>query len=521
MNLYQNTRESSKFSFPPSRKALLGSLWSIALIAVLSAILLLFRDHVSVATTALVLVIPVVAGVAVGGFAAGVVATTTGFLVYDFLFIPPYYTLSIGATQNWAALGVYGVVMIVVSRVVSRLNVARFEAHLRAAELRRLFDLSELLVRESSLIDLENDIVRAIMDAFHLEGVALLLPKDGHLALVASTGLKLSEAEIHQLSSSTPVPVSLTNVASRPDRLRAIALSTSGIAVGLLALRGDPGKPHDQELLRAFANHLALALERSRLREEAVRLQLLEEVDRLRRSLVGAVSHDLRTPLATIKVSVSSLLDPQAPLSEVDAKELLGLVDAQADRLDRLVANLLDMTRIQSGTLEIRPKPTRIETLVRNALEVLGESQNNARLRWCGPDDLPLVNVDRVLIGQVLVNLIDNAIRYSPEGTSVTVDAECINARVVQVAISDNGPGVGEDERASIFEMFNKREAGGRGGLGLAIAKAFVEAHGQRIWTEDAPGGGARFVFTLAPDALVPSNPRVGAVATHTSHPLS
>ncbi|MHB8320219.1 MAG: sensor histidine kinase [Acidimicrobiales bacterium] len=520
MTASRYTRNSRRSLLPPSRSAILGSISSVVLVALLSAVMLPFRDHLSVATTALVLVVPVVAGVSIGGFGAGVVATATGFLVYDFLFIPPYYTLSIGAPQNWAALGVYVVVMIVVARVVSRLNVARSEAHVRTAEVRRLFDLSELLVRESPVADLENNIVKTVMDAFKLEGVALLLPKDGHVVLVASAGAEMSDAEIHQLSASTPVPVSLDTNSSRPDRLRTVALSTSGVAVGLLALRGDLGKANDHELLRAFANHLALALERARLREEAVRLQLLEEVDRLRRSLVGAVSHDLRSPLATIKVSVSALLDPDASLSDVDAKELLGLVDAQTDRLDRLVANLLDMTRIQSGTLEIRPTLTRVETLVDDALAVLGESRDYGRVRWCGSNDLPPVRVDQVLVGQVLVNLIDNAIRYSPEDAAVTIDARVRRRRLVEVAISDRGPGVGRDERASIFEMLNQREAGGRGGLGLAIARAFVEAHGERIWLEDAPGGGARFVFTLSAEEVPESETPAQLHAAQTPSPL-
>jgi two-component system sensor histidine kinase KdpD len=455
------------------------------------------RSHISVATAALVLVVPVVVGVAVGGFPAGLVATVTGFLVYDLVFIPPYDTLSVGAAQNWTALVVYVAVTLVIAQVVARLNLARGEARVAVAEVRRLFDLSELLVRESSLSDLLVTIVTAVRQAFDLDSAALLLPVDDRLELVASAGMPLSEAELHQLSANRGIPVSLEAGAVQRGEIQALALVASGRAVGLLGLRGLPGDSRNHELLRAFAHQLAWALERAQLREQALRAQLLEEVDRLRRSLVGAVSHDLRTPLATIKVSTSALLDTEAPLSGADAHELVGLIDVQADRLDRLVSNLLDMTRIQSGALELRRRPTSVADLLHEALSVLGPSADLDRVTWRGPADLPLVDVDHVLICQVLANLIDNAIRYAPGVSPVTVSARRGRPGEVEVRVADRGPGVATAERTSIFQMLNLREAGGRGGLGLAIAQAFVEVHGQRIWVEDTGDTGASFVFTL------------------------
>ncbi len=480
-----------------TRRALVGSAAAVALVLGLGAAMFPLRGHLSVATTALVLVVPVVIGVAIGGFVAGIAATVTGFLIYDLVFIPPYYTLSVGEAENWAALGVYVVVMVVVARVVARANVARAEAQLRAVEVRRLFDLSELLVRESSVPDLLDTIVTAVRQAFDLDGAALLLPVDGRLDLVASDGTPLSERELNQLSTSAQVPVSLETAPVRRGGVQAVALAASGQAIGLLALRGLTGVKQDHELLRAFANHLALALERAQLRERAVRAQLLEEVDRLRRSLVGAVSHDLRTPLATIKVSTSTLLDSEADVSGPDAKELVGLIDAQADRLNRLVSNLLDMTRIQSGVLELRRRRTTVSELFDEALSVLGGSADSARVLWQAAPGLPDVVVDPVLICQVLANLIDNATRYAPDGTEVVVSARCGRTGHVEVSVADHGPGVPANERATIFQMFNRGQAGGRGGLGLAIAQAFVEVHDERIWVEDTNGRGARFVFTL------------------------
>jgi two-component system sensor histidine kinase KdpD len=247
-----------------------------------------------------------------------------------------------------------------------------------------------------------------------------------------------------------------------------------------------------------------LALERGRLREQAVRAQLLEEVDRLRRSLVGAVSHDLRTPLVTIKVSASTLLDTAWAVSGADIEELAGLIDVQADRLDRLVSNLLDMTRIQSGTLQLRRETIAVTELVDEALSALGSSADLHRVRRDALAELPLVHVDRLLTCQVLANLIENALRYAPDATAVVISATSGGHGQVEVAVTDQGPGVPVEERDRVFEMFSPGEAGGHSGLGLAIAKAFVEAHGERIWVQEGEEGkGARFVFTLPVAHLV------------------
>lgn len=493
------------------RKAISGSVISVALVAGLGAAMFPLRSHLEVATSALVLVVPVVVGVVTGGLIAGIVAIGIGFVFYDLVFVPPYYTLTVGAPQNWMALGVYIAVMLIVSHVVQQVDTARAETQRRTTEVRRLFDLSELVVRDSPMSELFGTIVNSVLQAFDVKGVALLVPVDGRLEIVASAGEPLSSGERSQLSADAQVPVSLETGVVHHSGIRAVALAVSGRGVGLLALRDPLAASRNHDLLQAFANHLALALERVQLREQGLRAQLLEEIDRLRRSLLGAVSHDLRTPLATIKVSTSTLLNQNADLSDKDRDELLSLVDVQADRLNRLVANLLDMTRIDSGALDLRTRAASLPELVDEALAVLGSSANLKRVKWQGPPDLPLVEVDRVLVCQVLANLIDNATRYSPEDAPIELTARHKVDGWVEVEVSDSGPGVAVEERTSIFQMFNKREAGGRGGLGLAIAKAFVEVHGGQIWVESGRlGKGARFVFSI-PVAAATSDTQVAA----------
>jgi two-component system sensor histidine kinase KdpD len=241
-----------------------------------------------------------------------------------------------------------------------------------------------------------------------------------------------------------------------------------------------------------------LALERAQLRDQALRSEVLEEVDRLRHALMGAVSHDLRTPLATIKVASSTLLNPSAPLSDSDRNELHGLIDSETDRLTRLVTNLLDMTRFDAGVLEVRRASRSVRSLVDEAVAALRSALGERAVRMSIADRLPDVDVDQLLIGQVLANLLDNANRYSPPDSQITVTGEIRSDRIA-ISVSDQGPGVPLREREAVFDRFVRFDTGGRSGLGLTIAKTFVEAHGERIWVEDGPGGGARFVFTLPP----------------------
>lgn len=477
----------------------MGASVGIAATFGLAAAMLPFRAHLSVATAALVFVIPVVAGVIMGGFPAGLASVVAGFVVYDFEFLPPYHSLTVGKAQNWVALGVYVIVMLLVARVVARLDAARSEAHKRAVASNRLIDLSELLVEDRSVEDLLETIVQAVATVFDVPGVSLLVPEADRLAIAASSGEPLSSAQIHQLDPGSGIPVRVgTEPGGRDDldEMRTVALSASGRPVGILALRRMPASDEDRTLLRTFANHAALALERAQLREQAMRSELLEEVDRLRHALVGAVSHDLRTPLATMKVASSTLLNPAIPLSEADTHELHGLIDIETDRLTRLVTSLLDMTRIAAGALQVRRAPNSVLAVVNDVVAALGSALGDRPVKVEVPAWLPPVDIDQPLIGQVLANLLDNANRHAPARSLITVAGEWRDDRV-EVSVTDAGPGVPPDEREAVFDRFVRFDTGGRTGLGLTIAKTFVEAHGETIWVEEAPGGGARFVFTL------------------------
>lgn len=485
-----------------ARRVVGGSAAAIASTAVLSVLMLPLRGHLEIEAAALVLVVPVVLGAEIGGLTAGAVAMAAGVVAFDFVFLPPYFAVSLGEAEDWVLLLVYAMAMTVTVRVVVRMHAATGKARRSESEVRRLFTVSEMLVRESSAEELLVTIVTAIVRAFDLDGAALLLPVEDRLEVVASFGRELSEEERRRLCLGQVAPIAVGSGPRSPAGLQVVPLVASGEAIGMLAVRGLGKEAGNNDLVRTFANHLAIALERTRLRATAVRAQLLEEIDRTRQSLVGAVSHDFRTPLTAIKLSASTLLDLEA-LDGSDVAELIQLIEWQADRLNRMVSSVFDMSRLQSGTLELRRQVVSLEDLVIDALAALGPCTELERVSFETPLGLPPVEVDRMLICQVLANLIDNATRCGPPASPVTVLARQGIGNSIEVSVTDEGAAVPAEERKTIFSMFHGGGTGGRGGLGLAVAHAFVEAHGQQIWVESDERGRSRFCFTLPSPAQV------------------
>lgn len=501
------------------RRSVIGSATALASMALLTATMLPLRSHLSIATTALVLVVPVVIGVVCGGFGAGTVSVVAGFLVYDFFFIPPYLTLWVGAPQNWAALGVYAAVMLPVAHVVAGMNAARARARRREREIRELFELSDLLLEDKPLDILLSVIVTTLADVFRSRQVALFLPGGDGLEIAASAGDPLTGEELRRVLPISGEVASQDAQSLARDGLLVMALAAAGRPVGLLVLSSDAAARYEREPLLVFANQIALAVERAQLREQALQSRVSEEMARLAKTLVAAVSHDLRSPLASLKASSSTLADPGLDIGPDAGRRLATLIDAQADRLADLVQNLLDMSRIQAGVLQPRRTITPLASLVRRLVDDMAQGLHGHAVRQEIPDDLPPVDIDLVLISRVLTNLLENAVRHSPRGTVITIGG-ALTAGAIEVSVTDRGPGISPDRRAEIFELFPRREGDAGAGLGLTIAKTFVEAHGQRIWVEDAPCGGARFCFTLpvaAPTHEEPI-PEEGSVAADSRH---
>ena len=493
------------------QRTVLGIALMVTVLAAVIVLLLPFRSHLIGAIPALAFVVPAVIGVTVGGFGVGAAGVVLGFLAYDYFFLPPYNTLTVRSPQNWIALGVYAAVVLIVSQVVANLRSAREEALRRNDESVRLYELSRALIGDLTLGQLVNHIVTAVQAAFEPTWTALVLPGDGRpnvLFVAATAGEPLGRDELASLTSGGGQTTSIgLGTGATPARV-SLALVVSNRPVGMLVLRDVRLAEQDRRLLGTFANQAALAVDGTRLRDEALRAQLLEEVDRWRSALMGAASHDLRTPLASIKTAVSSLRQVDAHLAPDDRAELLELVELQTDRLARLVSNLLDMTRIEAGALELRPAPVSFEELVDEAITSLGGNLAPGRVVVQAPPELPLLVIDHLLVTQVLANLVENADRFSPTGTAIRVSPRAVPGCVpgtAEIAVADDGPGIAPEDRERVFEMFSQNGGGGRAGLGLAIAKAFVEAHGGAIRIDPEVTHGARVVFTLPCRAAAPA----------------
>jgi len=503
-----------------SRHRTLGaSAVALGTVGLLSLLLLPFRGHLSVATAGLVLVVPVVLGVVLGGLGVGVFAVAAGFIAYDVVFIPPYGTLAVGAAQNWAALGVYVLVLVPVAAVVSAQRRASRLVDQREQETRRLYELSQALA-----VDAPDMVPRALgllAQVFRPDWAALLLadPPEGasgsqDLVVVARTGRHPEDEAIVGLARRVPLGL----VAGSDPGPVAVPLVGSGHPVGLLVLDPAPPDRHARRLLQAFGAQVAVALERAELRRQAVRAEALAAAEEAKRVLLRTVSHDLRTPLSTVKAALSELAENIDRLPASARAELVSLAEGQADHLERMVADLLDLSRLESGGLEVRAAPVAVDVLLDDALAGLAHStplpgHRLPAVRQLVASGLPPVLVDRALVSHALANLVENAARLSPQ--QVTVGA-VRRGPDVEMSVHDRGPGVPRALRESLVRLGTvppgsgaAANGSGRAGLGLAIASAFVAAHGRRLHVDDNPGGGARFWFTV-PSAPGPVGEAVG-----------
>jgi two-component system, OmpR family, sensor histidine kinase KdpD len=452
--------------------------------AIASAVLLALRERVSTTNVVLVFLVVVVAAAANGGLGPGATAAALGFLAFDLLFLPPYGHLKVHDQEDYVSLAVYLLIALVVSVLVSTRERRQALAERRERETRTLYELSSRLLVHDDLQATLDQVARTVRSLFDLAGCAVLLAgEDGRRRPVAVDGDAGEDATRRGL---------------------AVPLRASGTEVGAIVLVTGEGPPHlgEQELqvVRAFANQAALAVERDRQQEERARARALAETDRLRTALLNSVSHDLRTPLASIKASASSLLDPTVEWSPRQRREFLETIDQEADRLTRLVHNLLDMSRIEAGALDPRLVETALPDVTGPVVR-LARSKSSQPIEVDVPDDLPTVLVDPVRLDQVLTNLLDNARRHAG-GEAVAVRGRAVGGRV-ELRVVDHGPGIPEAERERVFDQFyrlrrNGRTPGDGTGMGLAISKGIVEALGGSIRVEATPGGGATFVVSLA-----------------------
>ncbi|MFC9502060.1 DUF4118 domain-containing protein [Streptomyces sp. NPDC057002] len=462
---------------PAARGARLGRSrvirgWIVGVLgpAVLTWLLTSATPDVGLANDMLLFLTLTVASALLGGLIPALASAVVGSLLLNWYFTPPVHTLTIADPKNIVAIAIFvGVAVSVASVVDLAARRTHQAARLRAESEILSFLAGNVLRGETSL----EELLERVRETFGMESVALLERTD--------------ETEPWTCASSVgPRP------AENPDD------ADVDVPVGdhmALSLRGRVLPAADRRVLAAFAAQAAVVLDRQRLRREADRAKELAEGNRIRTALLAAVSHDLRTPLAGIKAAVSSLRSEDVAWSEEDQAELLEAIEQGADRLDLLVGNLLDMSRLQTGTVTPIIRETDLDEVVPMALG--GVPEDSVALDI--PETLPMVHVDRGLLERAVANVVENAVKYSPHGEKVLVSASALAARV-EVRVVDRGPGVPDEAKDRIFEPFQRYGDSPRGagvGLGLAVARGFAEAVGGTLHAEDTPGGGLTMVLTV------------------------
>ena len=426
---------------------------------------------------------------------------------FDFFFVPPYFTFAVSDTQYFITFSVMLIVAVVISGLATRIRDQAVSARERERRMAALYAMSRELASTRGVQGLLAVAIRHITEVFRARVAVLLPDASGRLGEGVAVG-----AEFTMESSEVAVSQWVYEHGQVAGQGTDTLPGAAGLYVPLLGSRGTVGvmglRPNDPRSLQApeqlhqletFASQTALAIERARLAEETEQAQVRAETERLRNSLLSSVSHDLRTPLASITGAASTLIENEARLDAATRHDLLEALHEEADRLNRLVQNLLEMTRLEAGALVPHTAWHSVEEVVGAALGRFGKSLAERPVTTRIPAELPLVPMDDVLIEQVLINLIDNAIKYTPPGTPIEVSAE-ETAGAVMVEVADRGPGLPPGEERLIFEKFHRTDPAPsvRGaGLGLAICEGIIQAHGGRIWAENRPGGGVALRFAL------------------------
>jgi two-component system, OmpR family, sensor histidine kinase KdpD len=412
-----------------------------------------------------------VAAALLGGLYPALASAAVGSLLLNWFFTPPVNRITISDPKNIIALAIFvGVALSVASVVDLAARRTHQAARLRAESEILSFLAGDVLRGETSL----EALLERVRETFGLESAALL-ERESDVAPWTCAG---------RAGSGPPV--------ERPEDADVDMPIGDHMA---LALTGRVLPAEDRRVLAAFAAQAAVVLDRRRLRAEADQARTLAEGNRIRTALLAAVSHDLRTPLAGIKAAVSSLRSDDVAWSEEDQAELLEGIEEGADRLDHLVGNLLDMSRLQTGTVTPLIREIDLDEVVPMALVGVPEAEVGLDI----PETLPMVAVDPGLLERSVANLVENAVKYSPPGGSVLVAASALGDRV-EVRIADRGPGVPDEAKDRIFEPFQRYGDAPRGagvGLGLAVARGFAEAMGGTLDAEDTPGGGLTMVLTV------------------------
>jgi two-component system sensor histidine kinase KdpD len=452
-------------------------LFAFLLITIITAIFFGLRDLLDTTLVALLYLLPLGLITALWGLGPGAISALVLFLAFNYFFIPPYYTLAVHRPTDVVILVVFLIVAVVISQLVGRAQAGLSAATARELEATQLYELS------TALAGLHDDQADAQILAKQVYAVS-----QGEYVELDITGNRPFAFHLPESASPDRAPELIIPVQAARGVLGQIRLWRAAPAISST----------EKRLLQTFASQGALALERAWLIQAESRALILEESDRLKSAILSSVSHELRTPLSTIKAAASSLRGREVGWDSPARTDLVAAIDDEADHLNLLVGNLLDMSRIESGALKPKREWNILSEIVGTVLARMKHLAVGHNLEINVPENLPLVPVDYVQMEQVFTNLISNSVKYAPANTLIRIDARIENESI-HVQVRNQGPQVPSEHLERIFDKFYRITAADRvtgTGLGLSICKGIIEAHDGRIWAENQPDGLA-FKFTL------------------------
>lgn len=456
---------------------------ALASIALVTAVMALSGLTLEPANISLIYLLAVLFSATTAGVGAGLAASVLSFLAYNFFFVQPLYVLTVANPQDVVRLIGFLIAALLASSLAGLVRLQHEQLGQRAAELESLYALSQSISAAVDLDQILPAIARTTIDVLCVDRCRLTIDAQGSIRVFG-----LPDTQVRAAETTSPI---------------AVPLQVNERALGVIEVQPHTGQmlsATQRQLLATLASQAALAVERARLVSEAAKAQALVASDQLKTALLSSVSHDLRTPLAAIKDIATALRQRDVAWDSATGQQMLDTLSEEADRLNRLVGNLLDMSRIEGGALNPARAWEDLGDIVGGVLARIGRQLQGRKVHVNNLADLPPVWVNAALIDQVITNLIENALKYTSEGASITIGAEARGANV-WLQVVDQGPGIATEALPHIFNKFYRvvgpeLHADGTG-LGLAICKGIVEAHGGRIWAENQPSGGARFVCCL------------------------
>lgn len=438
-------------------------------------------------TVALLLVLLILVISIQWGWREALAASLAGGLAFDYFFLPPR-GFELEAPEHWVTLGAFLLTATLTGQLAARANRYRIEAERRRDEIARLYRLDNALLESDSAPAPVEKAANAIAEIFSARAAALFEQQSGRIFHSGSADNGIPEGQLREVGTTgNPLIDSGAGYCVVPVR-------QSGNLAGSLGVEGTP-----QRVAEAIAERIGVALARGYAARELMSAELAQRSENLKSAVLDALAHEIKGPLATVKVSVTTLLSEQSG-NAAQQRELLTIIDEEADRIERWIDNAIQISRSEAGQLHPDKKVASIGKVAARAMEGLGPRVTGRPLEIRIPESLPDAEFDAGMIEKVIRLLLDNALKYSPAGSVIGVSAEFTGAEIV-VDIADRGCGILDGERNAIFEKHYRGSAAKQGvpgtGLGLASAKCIMEAHGGDIWVTNSPGGGSVFHISL------------------------